>query len=113
MKLALPTLETVKLAGATPEYLVGDRGYDSNALRRALLRKGIRPVFPARSCSKHALCQDGRGLRRYNKRWIVERTNAWLQNFRRLVVRYEHSAEIFTALVYMACAMILIRKVSG
>jgi transposase len=31
--------------------------------------------------------QDGRALRRYRQRWKIERTFAWLSNFRRLVVR--------------------------
>ena len=51
--------------------------------------------------------------RRYARRWVVERTNAWLQNFRRLVVRYERSAAIFLGLIHMACALIALNRVSG
>ncbi|MBI5149231.1 MAG: transposase, partial [Candidatus Omnitrophica bacterium] len=43
----------------------------------------------------------------------VERTNAWIQNHRRLVVRYERSADIYTGLVHMACALIALRRVLG
>lgn len=54
--------------------------------------------------------QDGRKLRRYRRRWIVERTNAWLFNFRRLVVRYERKIELFRAFLYLACSLIALRN---
>ena len=113
MKLALPTIKTIKVAGGKPEQLIGDRGYDSNTVRSDLIKKGIDPIIPARGNNTKATHQDGRKLRKYRKRWIVERTNAWLQNFRRLVVRYEHSADIFTGLVHIACALIVLRRVLG
>ncbi|MFC1812604.1 transposase, partial [Thermodesulfobacteriota bacterium] len=53
--------------------------------------------------------QDGRKLRRYRRRWKVERLFAWLQNFRRLVVRYEYHAENFLGMVLLGCAKILLR----
>src|SRR5215472_13771800 len=66
-----------------PERLIGDRGYDSNALRRFLKRRRIQPIIPARSNNPQAADQDGRCLRRYRRRWIAERTFAWLGYFRR------------------------------
>ena len=113
MKLALPTIKTIKVAGGKPQQLIGDRGYDSNAVRTDLIKEGIEPIIPARGNNKKATHQDGRKLRKYHRRWIVERTNAWLQNFRRLVVRYEHSADIYTGLVHVACALIVLRRVLG
>lgn len=53
-------------------------------------RWGCRRI-PRRQHNRVATHQDGRKLRRYKRRWIIERTNSWLQNFRRLVVRYERS----------------------
>jgi hypothetical protein len=53
--------------------------------------------------------QDGRVLRRYRRRWKVERTFAWLQNFRRLVTRYERKASMFLAFVHVACLFITLR----
>jgi IS4 transposase len=53
--------------------------------------------------------QDGRKLRRYKRRWKVERLFAWLQNFRRLVVRYERHADNFLAFLLLACSIILLR----
>ena len=96
-----------------PDRLIADRGYDSNAVRAALDTRGIQPLIPARANNRRATHQDGRGLRRYRRRWIVERSNAWLYNFRRLVVRYERSAEIYTGLVHVACALIALKRVFG
>src|SRR5690606_14710796 len=92
-----------------PDRLIMDRAYDSNPLRDRLAKRGIEPIVPARRNNKKATHQDGRKLRRYKKRWIVERTNAWLQNFRRLVVRYERLIETFSGFVHMACALVALK----
>ena len=113
MKLALPTVKTIQIKNAKPERLIGDRGYDSNKVRADLVRVGIEPIIPARRRNRNSTHQDGRKLRRYRKRWVVERTNAWLQNYRRLVVRYERSVTIYTGLIHMACALITLRRVLG
>ena len=118
MKLLKPTLETVKVKKphqpgrprCRPKRLVGDRGYDSNELRDMLDKKGIEPIIPARKNNKVATHQDGRSMRRYKRRWIVERTNAWIQNYRRLVVRYERLDYIYTGLIHFAFAMIILKK---
>jgi transposase len=112
-KLLLPTLKTVKVPGSDkkPERLVADKGYDSNEVREALEDRGIEPVIPARKNNKKATHQDGRCLRRYRNRWIVERTNAWIQNFRRLTIRYERRIDIYRSLVHMGCALIVLRKI--
>jgi transposase len=74
------TLDTVSVGGPgkpgrprkRPERLIADRGYDSNLLRARLTRRGIEPIIPARSNHKRATHQEGRKLRRYRRRWIVE-----------------------------------------
>lgn len=55
------------------------------------------------------ITQDGRHLRRYKRRWKVERFFAWLFNFRRLVVRYERHPWNFFGFLHLACAIILLR----
>jgi transposase len=100
-----------ELLDAQPERLILDRAYDSNTIRRDLATRGIEPIIPARKNNRRATHQDGRKLRRYKKRWKIERTNAWLQNFRRLVVRYERLTANYLAFVYLACALITLRKV--
>jgi transposase len=62
------------------------------------------------SDNRRAPTQDGRSLRRYCRRWKIERLFAWLFNFRRLVVRYEYHAENFQGFVHLAAAVILLRN---
>jgi len=112
VKLVEPTLESLPDKGQ-PKRLIADKGYDSNPLRAWLAARDIEPIIPARVNNRVATHQDGRQLRRYRKRWIIERTNSWLQNFRRLVVRYERRATNFIALVHLACALITLNKVFG
>lgn len=71
-----------------PERLMPDRGYDSNEPRRQLAKRGIEATIPARESNRRARHQNGRKLRRYEHRWIVERTIAWLGSFRGFVVSY-------------------------
>ena len=94
-----------------PQRLIADRGYDSNPLRAGLARRGIEPIIPARANHKRATHQDGRKLRRYRRRWIVERTFAWLGHFRRLVVRYERLITVYAGFFHLACALLTLRKV--
>lgn len=94
-----------------PDRLIADRGYDSNPLRAALARRGIEPIIPARRNNSKATHQDGRKLRRYRRRWIVERTFAWIGHFRRLVVRYERLITTYAGFFHLACAMLTLRRV--
>jgi transposase len=66
---------------------------------------------PARRTHANATHQDGRKLRRYRHRWIVERTFAWLGHFRRLVVRYERLLATYSGFFHLACAMLTLRRV--
>jgi transposase len=92
-----------------PSKLVGDRAYDSDPLDEALMAEGIEMIAPHRRNRKKAKTQDGRKLRRYKRRWKVERLFAWLGNFRRLVVRYERRAENYLGFVHLGCIVILLR----
>jgi transposase len=75
-----------------------------------LAAQGIELIAPHRANRKKPPSQDGRKLRRYRRRWKMERLNSWLQNYRRLVVRYEHDADNFLSFVRLACAMILLKR---
>ena len=89
-----------------PARLLADRGDDRNPLRARLAQRGIEPIIPARRNHKHATHQDGRKLRRDRRRWIIERTFAWLGAFRRLVVRYERLITAYAGFFHMACALL-------
>ena len=92
-----------------PKRLIGDKAYDSDPLDEELAEQyGTAMIAPNRRNRKRRT-QDGRPLRRYKRRWKVERLFAWLHNFRRLVVRWEYHAENFTAFFYLGCALILLR----
>ncbi len=72
--------------------------------------QGIELIAPHRANRTKPPSQDGRKLRRYRRRWKMERLNSWLQNCRRLVVRYEHEADNFLSFVQLACSMILLKR---
>jgi transposase len=92
-----------------PDRLIGDRAYDSNALdERLRTERGIELIAPNLS-SRQRKTQDGRPLRRYRRRWKIERLFAWLQNFRRLVTRWERHAENFLGFLQLGCVCILLR----
>jgi transposase len=93
-----------------PERIVADRGYDSDPLRDRFACRGIDLIVPYRENNKRRRYEDGRKLRRYRRRWIVERTNAWLGQFRRLLVRHEHLLCTYRAFFYLACFWITFRK---
>ena len=92
-----------------PGRMIGDKAYDSDPLDERLLRKyGIEMISPNREGRKR-LTQDGRPLRRYKRRWKVERLFAWLTQFRRIVVRYESKIENYLGFLHLACTKILLR----
>jgi transposase len=93
-----------------PQHLIGDRAYDADPLDTALLELGIEMIAPHRRNRKRPKTQDGRPLRRYKRRWKVERLFAWLGNFRRLVVRYERHALNYLGFVQLGCILILLRQ---
>ena len=76
-----------------PDCVLGDRGYDAAAIRRGLRMRRT---------------AHGSGLGRW--RWVVERTFAWLSQFRRLRMRYDRRADIHEAFLSLGCAMICWRS---
>lgn len=110
VKLVAQTLEQRFIADV-PEKLVGDKAYDSDRLDAEVLEQfGAEVIAPHRQGRRpDNKTQDGRPLRRFKRRWKVERLFAWLYNFRRLVVRYEYHVENYVGLVQLACVVILLR----
>ena len=94
-----------------PVRVIADRAYDSDPLRQRLAARGIELIVPHRQNRRKPPTQDGRALRRYKRRWKVERTFAWLGHFRRLVVRYDRSIISYEAFFHIACFMITLRRV--
>jgi len=92
------------------QRLIYDRAADSDLLRQRLAARGIDLIAPHRRGRIRPPTQDGRKLRRYKRRWKMERTFAWLSNFRRLVVRYEHKLQLYSAFFHLACILIVLAR---
>jgi transposase len=107
--LVAATLDS-RFVDEPPRRLIGDRAYDADPLDEALLELGIEMIAPHRRNRTRPRTQDGRPLRRYKRRWKIERLFAWLGNFRRLVVRYERHALNYLGFVHLGCALILLRQ---
>jgi transposase len=108
-KLVEATLEN-RFFADLPERLIGDRAYDNDRLDERLMNHfGIEMIAPHTTVRTKTFTQDGRALRRYRRRWKVERLFAWLHNYRRIVVRWERHPENFLAMLHLASAIILLR----
>lgn len=117
-KLALKTVDGISVATRPlhpkkrPDMLVADKGYDAGWLRRAFTKRTIRSYIPKRR--KKGQSEEPN----YNKaiqsyyatRWIVERTNAWLQNYRRVTVRWDRFSDSYEAFIELACILICLRR---
>lgn len=89
------------------QRLIYDKAADSNALRQQMADRGIDLIAPENR-SRNTHVQDRRKLRRYRRRWKMERTFAWIGNYRRLVVRYENKLHVYSAFFHLACIMIVL-----
>ena len=87
-----------------PAKLHADKGYDYDKCRQALRRRGIQARIARRGV------ESSQRLGRH--RWVVERTFAWLNRFRRLRVRYERRGDMHLAFTKLACAIITFRAVT-
>ena len=100
---------TFYMLEAKPEYLIGDRAYDSDGLDDDLKQDGVNMIAPHRSTRK-LNTQDGRHLRRDQRRWLVERFFAWLQWKRRLLLRWEYDATNFLGFIQLASITMLLKQ---
>ena len=92
-----------------PSVLLADRGYDADWLREALRERGITPRIPRKRKSGTGRVRDAQA----RDRWPIERTNAWLHNYRRLTVRWERRPELYLAFAQLAAALILCRRLNN
>jgi transposase len=106
--LVEPTLAE-RFVAARPEPLLGDKAYDSAPLDARLAAQGIELMAPQRAKRQKPKRQDGRPLRRYKRRGKVERLFAWLQHFRRGLVRHAYQAANYLGFVQLGGMIILLR----
>ena len=120
VKLAVPTLETVRVprqaAGRPkqrPKELIADKAYDSKGFRDWLRSRRIRPTIPPYERRPRKRPRRGRPTKvgpGYAERWKIERTFAWLGNFRRLLVRYERYLSTFRAFFLIALILVSLKR---
>ena len=96
---------------AKPDILIGDKAYDSDRLDSELREQGIEMIAPHKNNRVKRATQDGRRLRRYERRWIVERFFAWIQWQRRLLCRWEYYTQNFLGFVQLACINMLLKRI--
>ena len=111
MKLVAPTLYSlvVERPEPTPEQPQGlclDKGYDYEEVRATLAVFGFTAHIRARGEEAQALKQWA-GVRA--RRWVVERTQSWLNRFRRILIRWDKKADNYLAFLHFACALIAFR----
>jgi len=90
--------------------VVADRGYDSDPLRDQLAADGYRLLAPHRRNRTRPARNDGRRMRRYRRRYVVERTIGWLHSYRRVLVRQEWWPHLHMGFVHLACAFIALAR---
>ncbi len=92
-----------------PERVIADRAFDSDDLDTSLAEFSVDMIVPHRK-NRKVRTQDGRKLRRYKRRWKVERFFAWLSHFRRLLVRHERYVANYEGFAHLATIVILVRN---
>ncbi len=106
--LAVPALASIPEGVFVPwdVPVLADRAYDSDPLRDELADDGYVLLAPHRRNRTRPARNDGRRMRRYRRRYVVERTFGWLHSFRRVVVRQEWWSHLHMGFVHIACALI-------
>lgn len=106
---AVETLIDERVAANTPRHLMYDKAADADWLRDALEVRGIALICPHRANRTKPSRQDGRAMRRYQRRDKVERTISWLHNCRRLITRWEYYPELFESFVHLGCLYTILK----
>jgi len=107
---AIETLVDERLTTRKPKRLMYDKAADADWLRETLDVRGIALICPHRQSRTKPPTQDGRALRRYKRRYKVERTISWLHNFRRLITRWEYYPELFESFAHLSCLYTILKR---
>ena len=109
-ELLMPALEDVPVAVPRETPVIADKGHDSDSLRDTMTANGFQPIIPHRRNRVRPSRNDGRRLRRYRHRWLVERTNAWLHCYRGIAVRWAYYTLMYITMVYLAFIHIALNR---
>jgi IS5 family transposase len=109
-QLAMPALDDVPVPIPDGTPVIADRGHDSDELRDDIEDEGLEPIIPHRRGRVRPSRNDGRRLRRYSRRYVIERTNAWLHCYRGLAVRWAYYSFMYVGLVYTAFIAMALKR---
>ena len=101
-QLLMSALDDVPANVPAGTSVLADKGYDSDALRDQLEAEQFVPIIPHRKNRVKPSRNDGRRLRRYGHRWLIERTNAWLHCYRAVATRWAYYSFMYVGLVYLS-----------
>jgi len=108
MKMTKPTLQSIPVGKPEPtrrrpQNICMDKGYDYPEVHELLEDWGYTVHIPPRGAD----VKKRKKIPGYrSRRWVVERTQSWLNRFRRLLIRWEKKAENYLAMLHLACAWI-------
>lgn len=100
---AIETLVDERVTRKRSSRLLYDKAADADWLRECIAARGIELITPHRRNRTKPAVQDGRSLRRFKRRYKVERSISWLFNNRRLISRWEYYPELFEGFLHLAC----------
>ena len=106
---SIESLVDERMTRRKPKRLLYDKAADADWLRESLKLRGILLLCPHRENRTKASANDGRVLRRYKRRYRVERSLSWLYNCRRLITRWENYPELFQRFVHLACLLTILK----
>jgi transposase len=92
---------------ATPQHLCLDKGYSGEPALEIVVLRGFIPHVKSRGQEK---IEKQRSPEFKARRWVVEAAHSWINQFRKLMVRYEKLKSSYVGLLMFACAFIAFRK---
>jgi len=106
-KLGISVIDSLGKDKRKVEKIIADRAYDTRKFRKAMYNRGIKPVIPKQRRGFQKSVRQMKSVKReYRNRWVVERTFAWIQNFRRLVVRWDRLESTYRGFLLFACIVV-------
>lgn len=98
---SVPAAEFIQ--GKKSQYFIGDRAYDSNAIREAVSLNGAEAIIPSHGRRFHVFQFD---KHIYKERHLVECFFQKIKSWRRIATRYEKTITMFQGMVYIACILV-------
>ena len=109
LKLLEPTIDKVVVERpASDQHLCADKGYAGKPAEQAIRKRCYIPHVLQRG---EEIDAKKRNPEYRAKRWVVERTHSWLNRYRKLLVRFEKKASSHEALLELACALTVFRRI--